>query len=161
MRFHTALGPGHYTLYWGPSAGYVVRRIQLEGKDITEEGLTISGSAKVQLEIVVAKDGAQIEGTVVDKEEKPVAGATVLLVPEPRLRTRAGLFQDRTTDQSGRFRMETVPPGTYNLFAWDDVEPGIWWDPDFLENYEDKGTPLILKAKENQSVKLHLDVTQE
>jgi protocatechuate 3,4-dioxygenase beta subunit len=161
MRFHTGLGPGHYTLYWGPSAGYVVRRIQLEGKDITEEGLTISGSAKVQLEIVVAKDGAQIEGTVVDKEEKPVAGATVVLVPEPRLRTRAGLFQDRTTDQTGRFRMETVPPGTYKLFAWDDVEPGIWWHPDFLKNYEHKGAPLTLKPKENQSVKLHQVVTQE
>jgi hypothetical protein len=34
--------------------------------------------------------------------------------------------------------METVPPGSYKLFAWDDVEPGIWWDPDFLKNYEDK-----------------------
>ena len=45
------------------------------------------------------------------KEENPVTGATVLLVLDPRLRTRAGLFQDRTTDQSGRFRMETVRAG--------------------------------------------------
>ncbi|HKE29750.1 MAG TPA: carboxypeptidase-like regulatory domain-containing protein [Bryobacteraceae bacterium] len=161
MRFHMGLGPGHYAVYWGSGTRYVLRRVQLEEKDITEEGLSISGSAKVQIEIVVAKDGAQIEGTVVNKEEKPVAGATVVLVPEPRLRTRAGLFKDRTTDQSGRFRMEAVPPGTYKLFAWDDVEPGFWWDPDFLKNYEDKGAPLTLKPKENQSVKLHLVVTQE
>jgi hypothetical protein len=160
MRFNTGLGPGRYNIDWRPSAGYVVRRIQLEGKDITEEGLTISGSAKVQIEIVVAKDGAAIEGTVVDKDEKPAAGATVVLVPEPALRTRAKLFHQGESDQSGRFRMDMVPPGTYKLFAWDDLEPGIWWDPDFLKDYEEKGEPVTLKPREKQSVKLRLIVVQ-
>ena len=155
-QVHTTLGPGHYNIDWESNDGYVLHRIQLEGKDITEEGLTVAGAAPIQLDFVVGKDGAEIEGTVTDKDSKPAAGATVVLVPEPGLRAHSGLFQQLETDQSGRFEMKGIRPGTYKLFAWDDVEPGIWWDPDFLKDYEGKAQPVTLKPGGHETASLHV-----
>jgi hypothetical protein len=42
--------------------------------------------------------------------------------------------------------MKGMPPGNYQLFAWDDVEPDAWFDPDFLRPIESRAA----------SVKLHL-----
>lgn len=157
QRFKTGLGPGHYNLdLWCDEGAYVVRRVQVEGKDITEEGLTVSGGGKVPLEIVVGKDAGEVEGSVADKDGKAVEGATVVLVPEPRLRSHSTLFRRAESDQTGHFDMKLVAPGTYKLFAWDDVEPGIWWDQDFLKNYESKGQDVTLKPRGHESAALRL-----
>jgi hypothetical protein len=45
--------------------------------------------------------------------------------------------------------------------AWDDVEPGIWWDPEFLKNYEGKGEQVTLKPAGHESVALRLIVVED
>ena len=156
LRFKTGLGPGRYNLDLQAGNGYVLRRIQIEGKNVTGEGLTVSGGEKIPLEIVVGKDAGEIEGSVADNDGKSVAGATVVLVPEPGLRTHPSLFRCVETDQAGRFDMNAGPPGIYKLFAWDDVEPGIWWDPEFLKNHEGSGHDMTLKPGGHESAALKL-----
>ena len=52
--------------------------------------------------------------------------------------------------------MEGTAPGEYLLFAWEDVEPGIWHDPDFLKNYEGKGERVTIRAAGHESSKVRL-----
>ena len=160
LHFSTGLGPGRYDIDLWPGGDYVLRRVRLEGKDITDEGLTISGPGKIVVEILVGKDAGDIEGAVSDKD-KPVPGAVVVLIPEPRLRIHRSLFQESETDQSGRFQIKGVAPGTYKLFAWDDIEPGAWWDPDFLKNYEGKGETVTLKPGGHESAALKLIAVED
>lgn len=156
LSFSTALGPGHYTIDWPSQTGYVLHEIQLEGKNIADEGLTIPGGGRLQLEIVAGKDSAELEGVVTHKDGQIVPGAIVVLVPEPKLRLRPSLFRQSESDLSGRFEFKTVPPGTYSLFAWEDVEPGIWWDPEFLKNYEARGERVTLKPAGHESAGVRL-----
>ncbi len=41
-----------------------------------------------------------------------------------------------TTDKSGQFQFRGLPPGEYRVLAWEDVDPGAWFNPAFLAVYE-------------------------
>ncbi len=148
QTFHTTLTPGRYFLepWFSGKQAYYLRSVRAEGRDVTDEGLDVTGPGKLTLEVIVSKDGGQMEGVVSDKDGVTVPGATVLLVPEPRKRIRSDLFIHTQADQNGVYRMRAIPPGNYKLLAWKDVEDGIWFDPDFLRNYEAKGEAISVEA---------------
>jgi hypothetical protein len=155
--FKLALAPGHYLVNASDFADdLVVRSMRAGGRDILTEGLVVSEPGKVAIEIVLAHDGGKVEGTVLSADEKAVAGATILLVPESRLRSRTDLFHQGESDQYGRFSFTGIAPGEYKVFAWDDVEPGIWWDPEFLKKYESQGETVKVDAKGKVTTKVHL-----
>jgi protocatechuate 3,4-dioxygenase beta subunit len=155
--FKSALAPGQYQVNAdGWADDLVVRSMRAGGRDILTEGLVVSEPGKVAIEIVLAHDGGKVEGTVLSADEKAVPGATILLVPENRLRARTDLFHQGESDQYGRFSFTGITPGEYKAFAWDDVEPGIWWDPEFLKKYESQGETVKVDAKGKLTTNVHL-----
>ena len=52
-----------------------------------------------------------------------ILGATVVLVPDQGRKFRIDTFKTAVTDADGKFQMQGIPPGSYRLFAWDDVSP--------------------------------------
>jgi hypothetical protein len=155
--FQWALPPGHYQVSASDFADdLVVRSMRAGGRDILTEGLVVSEPGKIAIEIVLAHDGGKVEGTVLSADEKAVPGATILLVPENRLRARTDLFHQGESDQYGRFSFTGITPGEYKAFAWDDVEPGIWWDPEFLKKYESQGETVKVDAKGKLTTNVHL-----
>ena len=82
-----------------------------------------------------------------------MAGAQAVLIPE-RQRDRRDLFRPSTADQNGHFMMRSIAPGDYKLFAWEDLEPGAYYDPDFTRKYEERATPV----KISESTRLSLEV---
>lgn len=57
-----------------------------------------------------------------------------------------------------RYEFVAIAPGSYKLFAWDEVEPQAWNDSDFLKDYEKQGEKLILEAKALATVDLALAI---
>jgi hypothetical protein len=43
------------------------------------------------------------------------------------------------TGEDGAFAMNAIEPGEYRVIAWDDVEPGSWFDAEFLNAREAEG----------------------
>jgi hypothetical protein len=149
--------PGSYSVYFHfGKSNLVIKSIRTGQTDVLREGLTATEPGKLSLEIVLAPGGGQIEGAALDKDDKPVAGATVLLVPEPALRRRNDRFFDLTTDQNGHYKFENIPPGDYKVFAWDDIASGSWFDPDFFRAIESHGEPVKLNAKGHETAKVHV-----
>ena len=106
------------------------------------------------LEVVIRTTEASVEGRVTDGTQA-VSNTVVLLVPSPDLRRRSDLYYYAATDSSGHFRIQArVVPGDYKLFAWKDIEPGAWQDPDVLQRYENQGQPVSISADS----KLNIDV---
>ena len=138
------------------AAGTYVKSIRSGDTDVLNDGLTIAPGGTVQFEITLASDAAKVEGTVTNQSDQPGPGATVVLVPEPKFRARGDLFKTATTDQYGHFEFATVAPGEYKVFAWDDVEPGIWNDPEFLKEHEKKGAAVTAGAKGHATVQVKL-----
>ncbi|MGH9775569.1 MAG: carboxypeptidase regulatory-like domain-containing protein [Candidatus Acidiferrales bacterium] len=118
--------------------------------DVLSNELSVgSGSSSSTLEIVYSANTATVNGSVTKDDGLPATGATVVLVPEKSFRNRAELFQNAATDQYGRFVFRGVPPGKYSAFAWQDIEGGMWQDPDFLKTVEGKGKDIELTEKQS------------
>jgi hypothetical protein len=94
-----------------------------------------------------------IEGTIIDKELKPMQGIQAVLIPD---RERRNLYKFATSEQNGRFTMRAIAPRDYKLFAWEDLEPGAYNDPDFLPKYEALATPVKLSELSKAAVELRV-----
>jgi hypothetical protein len=151
--FTAKLSLGTYQVQPRIGGDLVVRSIRSEEAEVSD-GLTVRGGGKLALEIVMGHDGGKVEGAVLDPEDKPVAGATVVLIPKKR--DRSDLYAQGETDQNGHFQLPFVASGDYRLFAWDDVEPGIWYDADFLKDTESKGEAVTVHTKGSEQVRLHV-----
>jgi hypothetical protein len=147
--FTASLAQGHYEVSVNVRGDLVPKSVQSEGVDLLNNGLSITTSGKIPMEIRLAPEGGKIDGVVQD-----AAGAHVVLVPE--VRARHDLYQSTNTDQFGRYHFDSVSPGSYKLFIWSDVETGIWFDPEFMKSEEDKGVAVTLNAKGHENVALHL-----
>jgi hypothetical protein len=134
--------PGDYRLIMAPitSLNMYVKEARLGQSDVLG-GFSITGPVSGALEIVLSPNGAQIDGTIVDKDRTPMRGIQAVLIPD-RQRDRRDLYRTATTDQNGQFVMRTVVPGEYKVFAWEDLEPFAYNDPDILRKYEDRGVTI-------------------
>jgi Carboxypeptidase regulatory-like domain len=162
--------PGNYVvqMYGGDGQGFFLKSVALGGRDIAT-GFTASGPATIDL--LVSYKGGTVEGMVVEKEkdvdtdhvnnDHPVANAAVVAVPEEKYRKLPDRFVTGSTDQHGSFTIRGLPPGSYRLYAWQDMEEGFWRDPDFLKSQEANGTALKVEEGSRQQVELKLSPVGE
>ena len=162
------VNPGTYIvqLYGGGQGSYFLKSVTLGGRDIAT-GFTASGPAT--LDAVASTKAATIEGMVVEKEkvekgkdadlehvnsDHPLANLTVVAVPEEKYRKVPNRFGDGSTDQHGRYVIRGLAPGSYTLYAWQDLEDGIWRIPDFLKSQEANGVAVKVEEGSHQTVDL-------
>jgi hypothetical protein len=107
--FTARLSPGHYNVQVDASGDLIPKSIRSEDTDTMQEGLTVSHSGKAPLEIALSHDGATIEGIAQETDGEPFPGATVVLIPETKLRSRHGLYRETSTDQFGRYHFGVNP----------------------------------------------------
>lgn len=108
-------------------------------------------SANDSLQLSIGFDAGEVQGRVVDADGKPVSGVLAVLAPDSNHRRRYDLFFSTETDDSGHVDFPGVPPGSYRLFAWEDVPDGAWQDPDFIRQYEERGKPVEVDAGRSAS----------
>lgn len=109
--------------------------------DVTRGEINISPGSRGQLHIVLAANGAQVTGSVL--EEGQPRKATVVLVPSaPELQSSASMYRTAPTQADGTFSFKGVRPGAYKLFAFEDVDAFAWMDPDFLKPVESLGESI-------------------
>jgi hypothetical protein len=158
--------PGNYIvqLYGGEGQGsFFLKSVKLGERNI-ETGFTASGPTT--LDLLVSSKGGVVEGSVVEKEkdvdnDHPVANATVVAVPEEKYRKLPDRFGLGSTDQHGRFTIRGVAPGSYTLYAWQDLEEGAWRDVDFLKSQEANGMAVKVEEGSHQKVELKLSPAGE
>lgn len=141
---------------WQLTGDYYLKAARLGGEDVLEQDLTISGPPPGSLELVVSPAGGRIDGVVLNAQQLPFSSAQLVLVPEPRRRPRSEWFKTTATDQYGRFTLRGISPGEYKLFAWEEMEPGAYQDPEFLKLYEGRGTAVRVEEGSRLRVELKL-----
>lgn len=153
----------------GPGS-FFLKSATLGGRDIAT-GFTLSGPAT--LDLLLSSKGGSIEGTVVLREDRtsdeekdagtdhPAANATVVAVPEEKYRKLPDHFKTGSTDQQGHFTIRGLGPGSYTLYAWQDLDDGIWYDADFLKSQEANGRVLKVEDGSTQKVELKLSTVSE
>jgi len=130
--------------------GFYIQSIRLGSEDLLNDGLHIARQPDGQIDIVLGTTPGSISGTVRNEKRQPIPNVRVVLVPSRR--NRIDLFKAARTGEAGEFRFESVPPGDYKLFAWEEIEDGAWLDPDVIEFYESQGTAITVGSASDQTV---------
>ena len=149
--FQVALGPPGMVRAL-PADAYI-KSMRLGGADVLDDGLHLSAQPRDVLEIVIGYAG-RINGTVTNARREGQPGATVVAVPDSGDRSRPERYKSVSTDGGGRFQIQGIAPGTYKLFAWEDIEDGAWHDPDIMRAYESRGTSVRVRDGNDETVQL-------
>ena len=149
------LGEGTYRAQvTGMSKDCYIKDIHYGESSVIKDGFTVTRGEAGALEIVISSRGARVQGTVVDSDGLPLAGVSVVLVPELSQRENYQKYKTESTDQYGSFDLRGIAPGDYKLFSWVEAEPDAWQDPEFLKQFEDKGQRITLQDGDHSSVKV-------
>ena len=69
-------------------------------------------------------------------------------------RQRFDLYRSAVTDAAGTYRFNAIPPGSYKVFAWEDIEPHSWNDNALLRGYEDLGKSITVAEGSSQTMEV-------
>lgn len=123
-----------------------VRSIRFGNVDVLNGSIHVEGPTNTVLEIELGNNPGSLDG---------VAGKTdVTVALVPNVRGRFDLYRSTTTDSSGHFHFDRVPPGNYKVFGWTDVETDSWFDPDFIRDVEARGTAIQVTEGATANVRL-------
>jgi len=137
--------------------GYFVKEIRIGANKLTDGTLNLAGGPTAgYLDVLLSKSGGELGGTVEEAESHTVPGATVVLVPEAGNRSALYLYQLTTTDQYGAFSLKNVAPGEYRVYAWEAIDNGAYFDPDFLKMYKNFAVSVTVEEKSRASLKVKL-----
>ncbi len=149
------LPAGNYTVGISPvPEGTYLKSIRYGNQDVLASGLhLVGGSALVEIEF--ATDGGTVEGTVAPEHGQSITGSLVTLVPDPLIPDREDLNRSAASDENGHFSIKSIAPGKYRVYAWDDVENGAPFDPDFLKTVNGGGK-VTVESNGHQQISIPL-----
>ena len=152
------VSPGTYTVTIAGGSSSLrdcfLKKVVAGGHDVTATGLVVPDGAAFSMNVIVSPSGPSILGTVLNDKNQPVGNATVVAVPDPTHQSQLDRYQQAMTDQHGHFTLHGLNPGSYTVFAWEHVEEGAYYDPDFLKEYEHGGEAVNLAEGTRQTVLL-------
>ena len=136
--------------YGGPPEMYLKSAIAGR-EDVLARGFSPASSRTLNLTF---STGAKVSGLVSGTDDKPDAGVTVVLVPEQRLDGVADRFRTVTTDQNGRYQLQGLRPGSYQVYACEHIQPGAYEDEEWLRGFADQAHPLRLSESAQETLDL-------
>jgi hypothetical protein len=151
------VNPEHFEVVVAPLSGtFYLKSIRAGNTDVLANGLDLTGGGGATVDVVIGVNAPQITGTVQNPAtQQPAMAVTVVLVPQEKERREVSLYYRTTnTDQSGSFTIGRVNPGEYRVYAWEEVENGAWFDPDFLKPIEGKGASVSVREGTPVTVQL-------
>lgn len=129
------------------------------GVDVLGQGMEITGGAGPgPITIVYSSNSGTVTGGVINQDELPAVGATVVLVPG----TVAGApqkpenYKQAVTDQYGHFEIKGVPPGHYQAYAWETPEEEVYRDPGELKKLQGQEEAFDVDANEKKDLELKM-----
>lgn len=121
-----------------------VESIRQGSANVYDNGLTVTAQSAGDLEVRVGTGPGIIQGTLVDLSQNPVTSTAVFLVPSGERRANLQLYRSTQSDANGKFTMNGIVPGQYQLFSWQDVVPGAYQNEDYMRRFEGRGTNVTV-----------------
>jgi len=155
------------TILFRPSrlpAGYMLKSVLLDGRDVTDTPIDIRGTEDLTgLQVVVTSRVTEINGAPGDAKGQPVLEYTVLVFAEDAARWKypSRFLATARPDQQGRFRTANLPPGRYLAVALEYLEEGQSEDPDYLEALRPLATRFTLGEGETKTLDLTVTKADE
>ena len=127
----------------GLPTGAYIQSGRIGSSDALNAPFSVDNS-QAELQLQLGFSAGHVTGAVSDQKGNAAPGAEVVLVPDEARRGRNDSYFTATSDSNGLFNFATVPPGSYKLFAWEDIPQGAYQYPDFIRRYEDRGQSITV-----------------
>ena len=137
------MAPGSYRLAISPPAPFYVKSATLEGQDILSGEFVLSPGSGL-IAIALSDDGGSIEGDVVDADGQPATSGVMAL-----RNGRAVVAQ-----ATGHFKLQSVAPGDYTVYAWDDPAEVAYADTEWMRRYGGSGVAVTVTAGQSSQMRL-------
>jgi len=125
--------------------------------DILEKPLTLeTREAANPIQILLGSDGGHLQVSAYTAKGELHSGAHFVLVPDVKRRDRREQYRVAISGEDGQAFLRGIPPGSYKLFAWEDLEPNAYLSSDYLRAYEAFGVPVTIASSDNPPVSARL-----
>ena len=158
FQFETWPGLGFVSL--SGVAGFVITSVRLDGVDITDRGFDAqAGQSLTGLVVEITSRPPELSGTVSSKSGVRTSAYSVGVFSQDRKRWSGASggrhFALARVDQSGRFVVRTLPPGSCNFAVpLEQSDEDDWSDPQSLERLRGRAVPVRLEAGQTHVVML-------
>jgi Carboxypeptidase regulatory-like domain len=159
FTFELKAFPGRILLNAAPlPAGWAQNAIRVNGVDVTNTGIDVAGEALTGVEIVITNIVGELSGQVLDASGQPTRSAWVILFTQDRYRWRppARFSQATRPGPDNRYKLTIVQPDKFYVAAVDNVEPGEWTDPEFLDRIRSRALMIDVGEAEHKTLNLTL-----
>jgi hypothetical protein len=147
--------PGTYRIEATASQGGYVASLRCGGTDLLREDLTFAAGAELPpIEVTLRNDGAQLNVSVTDENQRRAASVVIYSQEYPR---RSLLVQ---LDDSGSVSQTNLAPGAYSLIAVDDADDLEFRNPVAMQKYLGDATEVNLQPGDKTSVRVKLQAAQ-
>jgi hypothetical protein len=147
--FEVASVPGRMalTISSGMPAGWFVKAIREDGRDVTHRGVDFAANGAIaEIEVIVTRHPSQVSGTVRAPGGDPPGDYTAIVFardPDAR-KGPTRYFGMARPDADGGFVIGGLPAGDYYAIALDYADVEASADPDFLGSLVHDATPFSL-----------------
>lgn len=151
FTFHSLYSGEYWVEVTNISPGYYVSQISAGPRDGLRGPIQVGQG---DLIVTVRSDGASISGVVrADDGSELPASIAVVLAPNSTLNQAS--IQSTRTDQAGRFSLNNIPPGKFNLIAVHGLSPEEVENPLVINRIASQGKEVDLAPHSSQRVELH------
>jgi protocatechuate 3,4-dioxygenase beta subunit len=138
---------------------WMLKRVELEGEDITDTPYDLTGMAHVEgLRVVLTDRLTDVSGVVKDDRKQPLKEFVVVVQPAEDVPndTLQRFLRAARPDQDGKFGLKGIPPAEYIVTAVESLEQGGEWNPDYRVRLREAGRRF--SVEEGESIQLDLEL---
>lgn len=124
------------------------------GRDSLDFPLVIGPGTSVTDAVVTFSDkSTELTGTLQDATGTATSDYSIIVFPSDRQywQPQSRRIQSVRPGTDGRFTIRNLPPGAYSIVAVTDVEPGEWYDPEFLSQLAGAAMRVTLSEGEKKT----------
>jgi uncharacterized protein (DUF2141 family) len=132
--------PGRYRITASAGGeGWSLASSIVSGQDTLDFPVEVKPNQSVSNVVLTFSDKqAEITGAIVDAKGQPAPDYTIIVYPADREFWTSSSRRIRTQrpGTDGQFTFGNLPPGDYRIAPVLDPEPGVWYDPSFLQQLD-------------------------
>jgi hypothetical protein len=135
---------------------YFIKSIRFAGEDVTNRAFDVT-PAGGSLDIVVAPGASELHGSTLDKlgHAQPGISVTIWSTEEPKDGSRAFAMATESNAE-GDFRFVHLPPGSYQVAAWQGIEKAVAEYPGFYRAFAQQAKRVTLTPGSRQDLDLSI-----
>ena len=136
---------------------FAVKRITLNGRDITDATVDLREKDVEGIEVVLTTKVSRVTGAVSD-DKGPVSDYAVVIFPSDPTKwiDRSRYLAIARPTQQGRFTVNALPPEDYLAIALPNIVGSEYMNPEFLQQLRINATAFSLQGGESKTLDLKL-----